>query len=211
MLSNQGFDMWADDYDKSVNAADEDDMYPFAGYKELMNNIYNTIMKMPPCKILDIGIGTGTLSTKLYESGNEITGIDFSDKMLEITKNKMPKAKLIQFDFTKGLPHEINGEKFDFIVSTYALHHLTDDEKIVFIKSLLNHVTEAGSIIIGDVSFLNKDEMTKCQELSGDEWDDEEFYFVFSEIKNELESVCDPVYHQISHCAGIMEIKVRGK
>jgi putative AdoMet-dependent methyltransferase len=168
-------------------------------------------MKKCPSKILDIGIGTGTLSTKLYESGNDMTGIDFSSKMLEIARNKMPKAKLIQFDFTKGLPPELESAKYDFIASTYALHHLTDGEKVVFIKSLLNHLNETGTIIIGDVSFQNRDEMEKCEALSGDEWDDEEFYFIFSELENELNAACKLSYHKFSHCGGIMEIKKKKK
>ena len=34
MLSSQGFNLWADGYDKSVNLTDEEGGYPFAGYKE---------------------------------------------------------------------------------------------------------------------------------------------------------------------------------
>ncbi|MCL2867319.1 MAG: class I SAM-dependent methyltransferase [Clostridia bacterium] len=207
MLNNHGFDIWADNYDKSVNATDGGNEYPFAGYKRIMNAIYNTVMEKCPMKILDVGIGTGILATRLYDNGNDITGIDFSSKMLEKAKEKMPKSKLIQFDFTKGLPPEITGETYDFIISTYALHHLTDDEKISFIISLLNHISETGVIIIGDVCFQNRDDMEKCQELCGDEWDDEEFYFVFSELNDKLNTFCMLSYHQISHCGGVMVIR----
>ena len=41
MLNNRGFDLWADDYDKSVSLSDEDGTYPFAGYKVILNEIYN--------------------------------------------------------------------------------------------------------------------------------------------------------------------------
>jgi len=207
MLDNHGFDMWANGYDESVNVTDDGNEYPFAGYREIMNAIYGTVMAKCPCKVLDIGIGTGTLSAKLYDSGNDITGIDFSSKMLETAKAKMPKAKLIQFDFTKGLPPELAGEKFDFMVSTYALHHLADDEKVAFIKSLLDCIKETGTIIIGDVSFQNRTDMEKCKESCGDEWDDEEFYFIFSELKNELDNICTSSYHQFSHCSGVLEIR----
>ena len=206
MLDNNGFDMWSAGYDESVDITDYDNEYPFAGYKKIMNAIYGTIMAKCPCEILDIGIGTGTLSAKLYDGGNNITGVDFSSKMLETAKAKMPNSKLMQFDFTKGLPPELVGSKFDFIVSTYALHHLTDDEKVAFIKSLLSHTNEAGTIIIGDVSFQSRDDMEKCKEQCGDEWDDDEFYFVFSELKNKLETVCKLSYHQFSYCGGVMEI-----
>ena len=39
MLNNKGFDLWADDYDKSVGLSDEDETYPFAGYKNVLNKM----------------------------------------------------------------------------------------------------------------------------------------------------------------------------
>lgn len=33
MLSKQGFDLWAKDYDKTVQLSEENNEYPFAGYK----------------------------------------------------------------------------------------------------------------------------------------------------------------------------------
>lgn len=41
MLDRSGFDLWANDYDRSVGVSDESDAYPFAGYKALLNRIYN--------------------------------------------------------------------------------------------------------------------------------------------------------------------------
>lgn len=44
MLNNQEFDLWADGYDKSVALAEENDEYPFAGYKKILNTIYNHVL-----------------------------------------------------------------------------------------------------------------------------------------------------------------------
>ena len=62
--------MWAKDYDKAVDVADENNAYPFAGYRKLMNVIYGTVLDRKPARVLDIGIGTGFLASKLYEQGN---------------------------------------------------------------------------------------------------------------------------------------------
>jgi putative AdoMet-dependent methyltransferase len=207
LLDNHGFDMWSDGYDEEVDISDEDNSFPFAGYKEIMNSIYGDIMSKSPCKILDIGIGTGTLAKKLYDGGNDITGVDFSEEMLKKSKAKMPKANLLQFDITKGLPPELKGAKFDFIVSTYALHHLTDDEKTKFINLLFSHIDKTGTIIIGDISFQNMVDLERCKEQCGDEWD-EEFYFVFSEFEKALNSVCKLSYKQISHCGAVIKLQV---
>ena len=32
MLSNKGFNLWADNYDETVQVSEENDRYPFAGY-----------------------------------------------------------------------------------------------------------------------------------------------------------------------------------
>jgi len=57
--------------------------------------------------------------------------------MLKLAQAKMPTANLLKWDFSLGIPPEFSNQSFDFIVSTYAIHLLTDDEKVNFIKSLL--------------------------------------------------------------------------
>jgi len=103
MLDDKGFDLWADGYDKSVGISDEDNTYPFAGYKKILGSIYKTIMEKPNAEVLDIGFGTATLATKLYENGCVIYGQDFSARMIELASEKMPDANLYQGDFTQGL------------------------------------------------------------------------------------------------------------
>lgn len=156
MLDKKGFDLWANGYDKSVGLCDEADDYPFAGYKNMLNAVYNTVLTKNKASVLDIGFGTGTLTAKLYEQGCIITGVDFSSEMINIAREKMPGATLIQADFSKGLPGELSSSRFDFIVATYSLHHLTDAEKIPFITSLTRRLNPGGRVLIGDVAFQNR-------------------------------------------------------
>jgi len=207
MLDNHGFDLWADGYDASVNASDEDNSYPFAGYKKMLNAIYGAVMARAPASVLDIGIGTGTLATRLYEGGNAITGIDFSQKMLDAAQVKMLDARLIAHDFSRGLPQALAGASFDFIISTYALHHLEDGQKVSLIKQLLGHLNEKGVIIIGDVGFPDRLSLEKCRADHGeDEWDDEEFYFVCDELRRALGDTFEISFTPFSFCAGVMMI-----
>ena len=127
MLDSKGFDLWAHGYDKSVNLSEENNEYPFAGYKDVLNYIYNHVRESSYSSVLDIGFGTGILTTQLYNEGYHITGIDFSRTMIDIAKSEMPEAILINWDFTRVLPVEIKNNKYDYIISTYAIHHLPDE------------------------------------------------------------------------------------
>src|SRR5699024_914996 len=80
----------------------------------------------------------------LWADGYEMYGIDFSERMLEIAKDKMPLAKLVQYDFSKGFPEELENIQFDYIISTYAMHHLEDEDKIKFINKLKNQLSNDG-------------------------------------------------------------------
>ena len=60
MLNSKGFDLWADDYDKSVGLSEEENRYPFTGYKKILGDIYKIIMEKPDAVVLDLGFGTGT-------------------------------------------------------------------------------------------------------------------------------------------------------
>lgn len=204
MLGSKGFDLWADGYDKSVGISDDDGTYPFAGYKKVLNEIYNRVLGSSAETVLDIGFGTGTLSSKLYEHGWGIFGQDFSEKMAEHAHKRMPEAELFIGDFSKGLVPSLRNKKYDAIIATYSLHHLTDEQKAVFIKDIVELLNVGGTLYIGDVAFENREELEKCRVSSGEEWDDDEIYFVFDEIKTIFPEM---VFEKISFCSGILSVK----
>lgn len=206
MLNKQGFNLWADHYDKTVQLSEESNVYPFAGYKEVLNSVFNEVMQKKHAKVLDIGFGTGILTNKIYENGHQVDGIDFSSKMISITQSKMPQANLIKWNISNGLPKEIKSNQYDFIISTYAMHHLTDDAKIAFISDLLSHLEHDGKIIIGDIAFKTRAKHDQCRHNNMDHWDSDEYYFVYDEIFDSLHHICNSNYQQISHCGGIVMI-----
>lgn len=204
MLNSKGFDLWADSYDKSVGLSDEDGTYPFAGYKAILNEIYNRVLTGEGKTVLDIGFGTGTLTTKLYEQGCSIYGQDFSARMIDLAKAKMPFARLYQGDFAKGLAAPLREQTYDAIIATYSLHHLTDAQKVEFLSSLLPLLKKGGCIYIGDVAFQTRAALDACRLADDVAWDDDEIYFVYDEIREAFPQMC---FEQMSFCAGLMTIE----
>ena len=203
MLSNHDFDLWADGYDRSVGISDEDGTYPFAAYRQIMNEIYNRVLARCGKAELDIGFGTGTLTAKLYEQGCGIWGQDFSRRLMELAREKMPGAKLYQGDFSRGLVEELRQNKYDAIIATYSLHHLTDEQKISLLENLLPLLNDGGTVYIGDVMFETRTELEKHRTLLDKDWDDEEIYFVADELARSFPQMR---FEPFSFCSGIIEI-----
>ena len=158
-------------------------------------------MEKPNPAVLDIGFGTGTLTAKLYENGCEIYGQDFSSRMIVLASAKMPDAHLYQSDFTQGLAEPLKRQSYDFIVATYSIHHLRDDQKIVFLKELLDHLKDDGKILIGDVAFGTREELNQCKDECGNEWDNDEVYCVADELKAVFPSL---VFSKMTFCSGVL-------
>lgn len=205
MLDKKGFDLWADGYDKSVGLSDEANTYPFAGYKDVLSTIYEEILTNAMKNVLDIGFGTGTLTTKLYDQGCHIWGVDFSERMIALAREKMPDAVLVQGDFAEGLPEKLTEQKYDAIVATYSLHHLTDERKVTFLSELQQYLAENGRIYIGDVAFGDRQELEACRRISADEWDEDEIYFVYEEFQNQFPGKVK--FRKMSDCAGVLMIE----
>ncbi len=205
MLSSSGFDLWADGYDKSVGLSEEENAYPFAGYKDVLGRVYAAVSPRAGLRVLDIGFGTGVLTAALDRQGCEVWGVDFSSRMIELARGRMPSAHLYRADFSKGLPQEMMTHKFDAIVSTYALHHLSAAEKAAFRASLLPLLAPGGQILVGDVSFGTRDELEACRRESGEEWDDEECYMVYEQEKAGLPG--HHAFEPVSFCAGILSVR----
>ena len=203
MLDRKGFDLWADEYDKAVGLSDEEKSYPFAGYKDVLGGIFRIIMEKENAAVLDLGFGTGTLTTRLYEHGCTVYGQDFSERMIELASEKMPDAKLYLGDLTDGLAEPLKNQKYDFIIATYVLHHLTDEQKVVLLKDLLGYLKEGGKILIGDVAFETREKLDQCRQEAGDDWDDDEIYIVAEELRKAFPAL---TFTQISFCAGILTL-----
>ena len=106
-------DDYALDYDKTIT--EENWIGPQILFLEL-----NQFLS-PNSKILDLGIGTGASSLLFKNEGHVITGIDGSEKMLEICKSKNIAEKLILQDL-ENPPFELDDNLFHAVISNGVFH-----------------------------------------------------------------------------------------
>lgn len=97
-------------------------------------------------KILDAGCGEGYLSRILAGKGAEVVAVDYSQKMLEIARERTPRECAVEYYYgsCENL-HFLESETFDTIVCNMVLQDLADYEKAI--KEMYRLLVEGGSFI----------------------------------------------------------------
>jgi len=199
-MKKEIFDKWSAQYDQDVTR----DNFPFSGYEKTLEKLINSQRITHSTQILEIGVGTGFLLSKFYDNGAQCYGFDFSEQMLHIAEEKMLSALLFQHDLKNGIPEKIKKAKFSMILAGYVLHHFQWEEKIRIIQQYLSLLKkEDGRMYIFDVSFRTKKDYDQYRREHLDVWDDDEHYFIASEMTKHFEN-CD--YIQFSDCGGLYTI-----
>jgi len=103
-------------------------------------------------KVLDLGCGPGELIKELNDKSNkfDITGVDFSEKMLEVSKKRNPDSKHIKMDVVDL--NKLN-DKFNIIICTHSLPYYKEPEKVMVELNRL--LIDDGKIYIGFASGNN--------------------------------------------------------
>ncbi|MFW9848882.1 MAG: class I SAM-dependent DNA methyltransferase [Candidatus Thorarchaeota archaeon] len=196
------FDQWADTYDDIIDTWSEN--FPFKGYFQILDRIFAIANPYPSMRILDLGIGTGNLAKKFTDIGCDTWGIDYSKRMLQLAKEKVPEAKLLQTDIRYEWPQELE-LPFDRIVSAYVLHHFKLEEKVRISNRIMKDLlAPEGKFIVGDISFRSQKELYDNRAKYSQEWDDTEYYWsadLF--IESMAKEGYSVEYEQISYCGGI--------
>ena len=143
-------DSQADSYDRQVMEDLED--YIREDYFQILDRVVELIPAGRSLRVLDIGIGTGLLTDRMPRN-LDLYGIDISPKMMDKIRQKGLPVKLKVGGFL-DIPFP-NGH-FDGIVSTFAFHHLTPEEKEKAYVEMSRVLKPNGFIIIADFMFENE-------------------------------------------------------
>ncbi|MBZ1345346.1 MAG: class I SAM-dependent methyltransferase [Candidatus Nealsonbacteria bacterium] len=154
--SKWDFDKWAKRYDKTIKRGYQANDWMYKNYEEVLNQVVaftQDILKKPKITMVDIGVGTGNLAQKFVGKVEHLIGIDSSVEMLKISKEKLPTIEARKGDFLE-LP--VADNSVNLIVSAYAFHHLTEEEKMKALEEMHRILKKQGKIIIADLMFANQ-------------------------------------------------------
>jgi 2-polyprenyl-3-methyl-5-hydroxy-6-metoxy-1,4-benzoquinol methylase len=127
-------------------------------------NLVETVSKsgIEPCKVLDIGCGTGDNSIWMAEQGFSVIACDFSETAIKIATEKAArKGVSCQFLVADFLIDEISSSPFGFIYDRGCLHCIDDfSEKSAFAEKVSNLLGPGGLwlSLVGNADESKRDE-----------------------------------------------------
>ncbi|NEU56213.1 class I SAM-dependent methyltransferase [Halorussus sp. MSC15.2] len=140
------FDEVAGEYDDNQNDTEE--------YRAAVSLVVDHANPDESDTVADLGTGTGAIALALAEDAGEVIGRDISEGMMERAREKAAEQGVENVEFGEGRFREPNVESADVVVSNFAMHHLSDEEK----REAIEAIAELGprKFVLGDVMFFGE-------------------------------------------------------
>jgi len=189
------FDRWAETYDKDVSRED----WIHKDYKKVLKLVAEKARGI----VVDIGCGTGNILR--FIKCEQYISVEPSGEMRKVFKEKWG------FEPVNGhfLDIPLPDETADTVITTYAFHHMPDEEKEKAIKEMFRVLKPDGRLIIADVMFKSEKEKRRIGEEDGITEEIEDEYFATVE---HLREICERLgleftFEQVNRYVWITEMK----
>jgi tRNA (cmo5U34)-methyltransferase len=144
MTIDQAFNATTATYDDWMQRA-------LLGYADLFETAIHSIpfTQDQPIRVLDLGAGTGLFSKRVLAAypHAQFVLVDVADKMLDVARERFhAQAGQFQFDISDFRDLKFERE-FDLVISSLAIHHLTDEEKRQVFNATYKSLTTPGVFI----------------------------------------------------------------
>lgn len=130
-----------------------DELINDVNYKEWLDYYFKIFQRygLKPKLGLDLGCGTGNLTTLFADKGVEMTGIDLSEDMLMVAREKAEGRDILYLN-QDMCEFELYGT-VDFIVSSLdCINYITDKRDLLKVMKLANNYLNPGGLFIFDIN-----------------------------------------------------------
>ena len=147
-------------------------------------NKYISFLK-PGSTVLDVGCGAGVKSQYLSSKGLKVTGIDFSEKLIEIAKREVPKNTFLVRDIYQSLNLE---QQFDGVFAQAVLLHIPKKDLPKILANLLSALRLGGYLYVALKEKREEEQEEQVEKENDYGYDYERFfsYFTLPEVKKYL-------------------------
>jgi ubiquinone/menaquinone biosynthesis C-methylase UbiE len=149
-------------------------------WHEERGRLEQAVAELPPVRTLDVACGTGWLTQHLR---GEIVGLDASEAMLEIARERVPQGEFVAGD---ALDLPFADDSFDRVLTGHFYGHLEEVERTRFLAEARRVADE---LVVVDSALHDGVEPEEWQERvlsDGSRWDVFKRYFTGEELAAEL-------------------------
>jgi ubiquinone/menaquinone biosynthesis C-methylase UbiE len=126
-----------------------------SGFDKVRDRLIAISAPAPSDACVDLGAGTGFVALALAPLVDSVLAVDVSPVMVESLAGHAAEAGLrsVRAEVADLRAFQLPPASVDLIVSSYALHHLRDEDKRVLIAAAARWLRPGGRIVVADMMF----------------------------------------------------------
>ena len=126
-----------------------------AAFEKVLDRLLDVASPQPADNCVDLGAGTGFVTTALAPRVSSVLAVDISPAMAQALSEHAAESGLVNVSTEvcdlKDL--QLTPASADLIVSNYALHHLVDADKRAVAARAIQWLRPGGRLVIADMMF----------------------------------------------------------
>lgn len=133
---------------------DEWDHHGVAGLEVVIEAVVEAAKESGSVEVaVDVGAGTGAITIPVAAHAGKVVAVDVSETMLDRLVERAAAEQVANIEVRPGAIEHLTlaPSSVDLVVSNYALHHLLDRDKSLFVEQAATWLRPGGRLVIGDM------------------------------------------------------------